>query len=232
MRRCHSCEFGIGSSSQRLQERRVERTGVPLCRPSLGRRRRRLGEGSEAGGAATRSSAEQARTEVTLHDGTHVLVRPIHAEDIALERRFIEALSPSSRRYRFLETMRSPSEALLQQMIHINPASARCCKSSRNQGNAFERCCRQFTDAAVRRTLAFSSQARRRGRETRAVQRRPDAARTYPDAVTLGLHVRERGTSIERTACHRSWLPIAWRDDPSADFTCESIRSVQAAIGE
>jgi acetyltransferase len=40
-----------------------------------------------------------------------------------LERRFIEGLSPSSRRYRFLETMCSPSDALLRQLTQINPAT-------------------------------------------------------------------------------------------------------------
>lgn len=58
-----------------------------------------------------------------LNDGTHVTVRPIHPEDIELERRFIEALSPTSRRFRFLETMRAPSAALLKQMTVINPST-------------------------------------------------------------------------------------------------------------
>lgn len=58
-----------------------------------------------------------------LRDGTQVFVRPIHAADVELERRFIEALSPSSRRFRFLETMGSPSDALLKQMTVINPST-------------------------------------------------------------------------------------------------------------
>jgi GNAT superfamily N-acetyltransferase len=68
------------------------------------------------------TATEDSRTEV-LRDGTRVLVRPIHAQDVELERRFIEALSPSSRRYRFLDTMRSPSEALLRQLTRINPST-------------------------------------------------------------------------------------------------------------
>lgn len=56
----------------------------------------------------------------TLNDGTSVLVRPIHAHDVALERRFIEALSPASRRFRFLDTMLSPSEALLEKMTNVD----------------------------------------------------------------------------------------------------------------
>lgn len=72
---------------------------------------------------ANRVASERAPTEVTLHDGTHVLLRPIHPQDVELERRFIEALSPTSRRYRFLETMRSPSAELLKLMTDIKPAT-------------------------------------------------------------------------------------------------------------
>ena len=61
--------------------------------------------------------------EEELRDGTRVLVRPIHAQDVELERRFIEALSPSSRRFRFLETMNSPTDALLRQLTVINPST-------------------------------------------------------------------------------------------------------------
>ena len=60
-----------------------------------------------------------SRKEV-LSDGTSVVIRPIHDHDVELERRFIEALSPSSRRFRFLDTIRSPSEALLKQMTSID----------------------------------------------------------------------------------------------------------------
>jgi GNAT superfamily N-acetyltransferase len=61
-------------------------------------------------------------TEV-LRDGTRVSIRPIHVLDVELERRFIEGLSPQSRRFRFLEAMRSPSDALLKQLTAIDPAT-------------------------------------------------------------------------------------------------------------
>jgi GNAT superfamily N-acetyltransferase len=78
--------------------------------------------------AATQvSTASAANSHVgepmALHDGTLVVVRPIHADDTELERRFIQALSPSSRRFRFLETMNSPSDTLLKQMTVINPST-------------------------------------------------------------------------------------------------------------
>ncbi len=66
--------------------------------------------------------ADEARVAV-LRDGTSVLLRPIRPEDIELERDFIEALSPASRRFRFLDTMRSPSDSLLRQMTIINPST-------------------------------------------------------------------------------------------------------------
>jgi GNAT superfamily N-acetyltransferase len=75
---------------------------------------------------ATTTSAEvhnPIEEQVVLRDGTHAVVRPIHAGDVELERRFIEALSPSSRRFRFLETMSSPSDALLRQLTAIDPST-------------------------------------------------------------------------------------------------------------
>lgn len=59
--------------------------------------------------------------DVVLRGGTHALIRPIRKQDYALERRFIEALSPRSRRFRFLDTIKSPSSALLKQLVEIDP---------------------------------------------------------------------------------------------------------------
>lgn len=58
-----------------------------------------------------------------LRDGTSIRIRPIHVRDVEMERRFIEALSPDSRRFRFLEFMDSPSDALLKQMTDIDHAT-------------------------------------------------------------------------------------------------------------
>lgn len=57
-----------------------------------------------------------------LSDGTTVLIRSIREEDIDLERRFIEELSPESRRFRFLGQMNAPSAALLKQMTQLDPS--------------------------------------------------------------------------------------------------------------
>lgn len=56
-----------------------------------------------------------------LHDGTTVLIRPIHGDDLEIERRFIERLSPESRHFRFLADLKTPSAALLHQFTHPDP---------------------------------------------------------------------------------------------------------------
>jgi len=58
----------------------------------------------------------------TLRDGSRVTIRPIGPQDIELERRFIEELSPEARRYRFLGTIGAPSAALLERLTHIDDA--------------------------------------------------------------------------------------------------------------
>lgn len=58
----------------------------------------------------------------TLRDGSHVCVRPLRESDKDLERRFIEDLSPESRRFRFLATIGSPDAALLRQLTEGDPA--------------------------------------------------------------------------------------------------------------
>ena len=49
-----------------------------------------------------------------------VKVRAICAQDAELERRFIERLSPESRRFRFLGQMSSPSDALIRRLTDID----------------------------------------------------------------------------------------------------------------
>src|SRR4029077_2374147 len=63
------------------------------------------------------------RWKEKLRDGTTVLIRPICDDDVELERRFIEELSPQSRRFRFLGEIKSASPDLLRQLTHLNPTS-------------------------------------------------------------------------------------------------------------
>ena len=78
---------------------------------------------STSSAEAVRYCGEQVRTRGTMNDGTSFFLRPVRPDDELLERRFIEALSPTSRRYRFLESIRSPSQALLKSMTDICRAS-------------------------------------------------------------------------------------------------------------
>lgn len=63
---------------------------------------------------------EYPRWSETLHDRSHVVIRPITAQDREAERRFIEGLSAQARRYRFLGAVASPSERLLQDLTDID----------------------------------------------------------------------------------------------------------------
>src|SRR5664279_4267861 len=58
-----------------------------------------------------------------LRNGTTVLIRPIRDDDVELERRFIEDLSPESSRFRFLGEIKSPSDEFLKQLTHLDHAS-------------------------------------------------------------------------------------------------------------
>ena len=56
----------------------------------------------------------------TLSDGTPVTIRPIRPEDAGEERDFVRALSPSSRRFRFLHTLGELTPELLAQFTNID----------------------------------------------------------------------------------------------------------------
>lgn len=58
-----------------------------------------------------------------LRDGTTVLIRAIRDDDVELERRFIEGLSPQSSRFRFLGEIKSPGPKLLKQFTHVDHVS-------------------------------------------------------------------------------------------------------------
>lgn len=57
---------------------------------------------------------------VVLEDGREVLIRPICRADAALEREFLNALSPQTRRGRFLAQIAEPSESLIDQLVDID----------------------------------------------------------------------------------------------------------------
>lgn len=55
-----------------------------------------------------------------LNNGTHVLIRPLHAEDRVREFEFINTLSFTSRRFRFLASIAQVGTSLLNQMMDID----------------------------------------------------------------------------------------------------------------
>lgn len=63
---------------------------------------------------------EYPRWTETLRNRSHVVIRPITPQDKAAEREFIEGLSAQARRFRFLGAVRSPSEAMIEQLTNID----------------------------------------------------------------------------------------------------------------
>ncbi len=60
------------------------------------------------------------RWSEALRDGSHVLIRPVCKQDATAERVFIEALSPQSRRYRFLGQVSHSSDDLIKRFTDID----------------------------------------------------------------------------------------------------------------
>ena len=63
---------------------------------------------------------EHPQWRETLHDESSVLIRPMRKQDKSAERAFIEGLSPTTRRLRFLGQMGSPSDHLIEQLTNID----------------------------------------------------------------------------------------------------------------
>jgi acetyltransferase len=60
--------------------------------------------------------------EVALRDGTLVSIRPIAPEDAQREQAFVRGLSPESRYFRFMNTIRELSPEMLEGATHPDPA--------------------------------------------------------------------------------------------------------------
>ena len=72
------------------------------------------------------SDADMALTEphLTLRDGTPVLIRQLVAEDAALYPDFLKDVIAEDLRLRFFASIREVSHALLDRLIHYDPACA------------------------------------------------------------------------------------------------------------
>jgi GNAT superfamily N-acetyltransferase len=78
---------------------------------------------SVEGGERLLAESAESKWIEKLRDGTTVSIRPITDEDVTLERRFIEGLSPQSSRFRFLGEIKTPSPEQLRQFTHLDHAS-------------------------------------------------------------------------------------------------------------
>lgn len=117
----------------------------------------------------------------TLRDGSLVTIRPICKEDIELERRFISELSPEARRYRFLYTIATPSEALLQRLTDIDVRrEAALIAVTEENGAAREVGVARFSrmpDGRAEVAVTVSDDWRNRGLATLLMQRLTEIAR-------------------------------------------------------
>lgn len=68
------------------------------------------------------SRPQYPRWSETLRDRTQVLIRPIVQADRSAQSAFLQRLSAESRRYRFLGTVRSPDQHLLDRLTEIDYA--------------------------------------------------------------------------------------------------------------
>ena len=63
-------------------------------------------------------------SHVELRDGTHVLLRPLRAEDGALYPNFLSEVTEDDLRLRFFAPMRGMSTALIDKLTHYDPNNA------------------------------------------------------------------------------------------------------------
>jgi GNAT superfamily N-acetyltransferase len=76
--------------------------------------------GASTAVVSTPPSADSPHFTEKLHDGSHVIVRPLRKSDAALERAFIKRLSPESQRLRFLGLMNEPSDEMIRKLTDID----------------------------------------------------------------------------------------------------------------
>jgi acetyltransferase len=60
--------------------------------------------------------------EATLRNGTRVTIRPIEPQDAEREQAFVRGLSPESRYFRFMNTLRELSPEMLERFTHPDPS--------------------------------------------------------------------------------------------------------------
>ena len=74
-----------------------------------------------------------------LRDGTDILIRPITPEDAGREQDFVRSLSPDSRYFRFLNTVRELSPDMLYRFTHPDPQRELALGIDRHRRGEFHR---------------------------------------------------------------------------------------------
>lgn len=122
----------------------------------------------------------QTVTQV-LRDGSTVTIRPLLKQDVELERRFIEGLSPQSRRYRFLCSIGAPTEALLKRLTDLDvQRDAALIALTGNHGQSREIGAARFSqtaDGKAEIAVAVSDEWQHKGLGTALTNRLIDLAR-------------------------------------------------------
>jgi len=145
-------------------------------------------------------SAEQASI-YALRNGNRVTVRPISKGDRELERQFIEGLSPTSRRFRFLGTLKSPSEALLTRLTDIDSSVdtaliALTCDGVVQREVGVARFCRQ-PDGAAELAVTVADDWQGKGLGTLLMQRLIEIARARGITSLYSVDSAENGAMQE-----------------------------------
>lgn len=128
-----------------------------------------------------RNEPKPTQWTVVLSDGTPVLIRPIGDADTEIERRFIERLSPTSSRFRFLGDVKTPSAQLLRQFTHLDHATeaafiAVIAKGPDTQEVGVSRFSARTDGLGCECAVAVSDEWQRRGLGTMLMQHLIDAA--------------------------------------------------------
>jgi acetyltransferase len=80
-----------------------------------------MGDDAPAPSSRAAHAAPAFTRQTLLRDGTPVLIRPIGPGDAAREQAFVRGLSPESRYFRFMNTLRELTPEMLDRFTHPDP---------------------------------------------------------------------------------------------------------------
>jgi N-acetylglutamate synthase-like GNAT family acetyltransferase len=154
--------------------------------------------------------------ETVLRDGHAILIRPIRSQDRAIERKFIESLSPRSRRFRFLGEMNSPSNSLLEQLVEIDASKdvaliALILEGTQEKEIGVARLSVGKDGRTCEFAVTVSDEWQRRGLGTLLMQRLIDSAKSHGIQSMYSMDAADNGP-MQEFAKH---LGFSRRPDPN-----------------